>query len=174
MALRTAWCARVLGVFVPSQTRFRWLHRGGEHGCHRWGRARAGLAQRRPRKHTPPCATPTKREHRRTQLRELTPRLAPDTRRIPRLHLSELQAAPCTGISARSVAVSYKPPMLVTRVRLPACACVRLVYQAAGPNQAPDGRRRLDACAACPARVAFAIARCIAQCGLRRRTHGRS
>ncbi len=26
------------------------------------------------------------------------------------------------GISARSVAASYKPPMLVTRVRLPACA----------------------------------------------------
>jgi hypothetical protein len=26
------------------------------------------------------------------------------------------------AVSARSVAASYKPPMLVTRVRLPACA----------------------------------------------------
>ena len=33
-------------------------------------------------------------------------------------------AAGGTGVSARSVAVSYKPPMLVTRVRLPACALV--------------------------------------------------
>ena len=32
---------------------------------------------------------------------------------------------PTAGIGARSVAASYKPPMLVTRVRLPACACVR-------------------------------------------------
>ena len=34
-------------------------------------------------------------------------------------------ATPGRVSSARSVAVSYKPPMLVTRVRLPACALSR-------------------------------------------------
>ena len=33
-----------------------------------------------------------------------------------------------TGMSTCSVAASYKPPMLVTRVRLPACAVCLVVY----------------------------------------------
>ena len=52
---------------------------------------------------------------------------------------SVLRIEVCTGLlgftaSARSVAASYKPPMLVTQVRLPACASLRLV--------APAGRWR--------------------------------
>ena len=43
-------------------------------------------------------------------------------------------ASSCRRGSARSVAASYKPPMLVTRVRLPACA----IY---GPGSLVEARR---------------------------------
>ena len=50
----------------------------------------------------------------------------------------DLLKSPLSEISsARSVAASYKPPMLVTRVRLPACPCVLHIVPAQG--QAPAG-----------------------------------
>ena len=43
-------------------------------------------------------------------------------------------------IGARSVAASYTPPMLVTRVRLPACACVRRTRTVSPIGRVPRAR----------------------------------
>ena len=63
------------------------------------------------------------------------------------------------NVSARSVAASYKPPMLVTRVQLPACAFQRTVLSASFRNNqqqkhqqtknktAPDVRHRANTAA---------------------------
>ena len=70
-------------------------------------------------------------------------------------HVSRAHRTECNAI-AHSVAVSYTPPMLVTRVQLPACACgtplagthmrVR-VYGSSAPSSA--GRWRWWQCCCC-------------------------